>query len=113
MYWKLVKIICDKNSVQIKAEIKFKNYTEHNTTENVLGDHLPYKLIVHLWYSKFIFKYTEPPNTLTMASIEQRIPPWHTATIKISKGLHANELVLINTVQMAFLPFDYAPETTV
>jgi len=88
MYWKLIKIIYDKNSVHIKAEMKFKNYTENNTTDNVLGDHLPYKLIVLLRYNKFIFYYTEPPNTLTMASIEQRIPSWHTATIKISKGLH-------------------------
>jgi hypothetical protein len=70
----LIKL-CDKNSVHIKPEMKFKNYTENNTTDNVLGDHLPYKLTVLLRYSKFIFKYTEQPNTLTMASTEQRIPP--------------------------------------
>lgn len=41
-------MICDKNRVHIKEEITFKNYTERNTTDNVLGDHLPYKLTVHL-----------------------------------------------------------------
>jgi len=67
--------LCDKNSFHIKAEMKFQNYTENNTTDNVLGHHLPYKLTVLLRYNKFSFKYTEPPNTITMASIEQRIPP--------------------------------------
>ena len=52
---KLYEIICDKNSVHIKAEIKFKNDTENNTTDNVLGDHLPYKLTVLLRYNKLIF----------------------------------------------------------
>jgi hypothetical protein len=55
MYWKLIKIVCDKNSVHIKAEIKFKNDTENNTTDNVLEDHSPYKLIVLLRYNKLIF----------------------------------------------------------
>jgi hypothetical protein len=47
-----------------------------------------------------------------MASIEQRIPPRHNSNYK-KKGLRANELVLVNTVKIAFLPFAIAPETSV
>jgi len=54
---KLYEIICDKNSVHIKAGMKFKNYTENNTTDNVFGDHLPYKLIVLLRYNVYFLIY--------------------------------------------------------
>jgi hypothetical protein len=91
--------------------MKFKNHSENDTTDDVLGDHLLYNLPALLQCNTFISKYMEPPKILTMASIEQRIPPWHVATIGISNGLHGNKIFLINRVRNAFLPFRYAPET--
>jgi hypothetical protein len=54
---------------------------------------------------------TATANPLTMASVEQRIPPWYISTIGISNGLHGVYILINNTPKDAFLPFGYAGKT--